>query len=88
MMSGHCQSPATSDPASSHERCARNGSGTRANPDKEFVPCTCSCHLGESYECGGCGREIRETVLWTGDGETETYVHIDKDGRAIGEFCA
>lgn len=87
IISGHCNFPVTSNPESSHERCEGNGAGSRANPGKVFHPCPCSCHLGEVYECGNCGREIAEAPFWNGDGEM-TYVHLDpKDGRAIGEDC-
>lgn len=87
IMSGHCNTPSTTDGVSSHERCARNGSGSHANPERIFHPCPCSCHLGtEEYECDNCGRDIRETDQFLGTGEV-CYVHIDREGRAVGEEC-
>lgn len=91
-MSGHCMFPQSASPHLSHERCGRNGAGNRAVPKnkdgiKEFAPCPCDCHLGDEYECGNCGQPIRETHLWTGDGEV-TYVHVDHQGIATGENCA
>ena len=84
LMTGHCAFPASNitDP---HARCL---GGNRANPDKEWQPCPCECHLGETYECG-CGRLIREAPLWRdfeGD-EDMIYVHIEESGRAVGEHC-
>lgn len=95
IMSGHCRFPQTADPQQSHDRCARNGAGTRSNPAKVWHPCSCGCHLGDEYECGNCGRLIAEAPLWdgsngawVGDEEPEmVYVHIDTDGTAIGEGC-
>jgi hypothetical protein len=43
--SGHCGYPASKDPQLSHERCARRGAGSYANPAKAFYPCPCACHL-------------------------------------------
>lgn len=45
IISGFCASPATDDPAASHQRCADKGAGSRANPGKVFHPCPCPCHL-------------------------------------------
>lgn len=79
LMSGHCAFPTGPE----HTQCR---GGIAANPDKEWQPCPCHCHLGDEYECE-CGRPIHETDLWLGDGET-TYVHIEpKTGRAVGEVC-
>lgn len=86
MMSGHCNFPQTKNPEVSHARC--NG-GNTWNPDKEFIPCPCSCHLGETYECQ-CGGTIREAPCWPNEDEPDeiTYVHVDtKTGRAIGPEC-
>jgi len=95
MMSGFCAFPST-DGSDSHERCARIGAGNWSNPTKEFAPCPCSCHLGEEYECAGCGRTIREAPMWPNYDPTDVdedgrpgmiYVHVDTTGRAIGEEC-
>lgn len=87
MMSGWCAHPSVTDGFDSHARCT---GGQRANPAKQFTPCPCACHLGETYECSGCGRDIREAPLWPLDEDGDMrYTHIDtKDGRAIGEECA
>lgn len=86
--SGHCSFPVTADPQSSHERCARNGGGSRANPKKVFTPCPCSCHYGETYECGGCGRPIVECLAWPFDVDGDLhYTHVDARGWATGEEC-
>lgn len=45
ILSGHCGYPQTQDPWMSHQRCALMGAGSRANPEKRFHPCPCSCHL-------------------------------------------
>jgi hypothetical protein len=90
LLSGHCAFPQTADPQQSHDRCARNGAGNRSNPAKVFSPCPCHCHLGERYECGNCGRTIAEAPFWDGRGgvgDEMVYVHIDPDGRGIGEDC-
>lgn len=87
MMSGHCQHPQTAHPQESHDRCARNGAGAKANPMRAWRPCRCGCHLGEHYECGNCGRTIAEATHWDGTGEM-TYVHVHPvTGEAIGEDC-
>ena len=89
LMSGHCATPATSDPDASHARCQ---GGQRANPEKEFQPCPCPCHLGDHYECE-CGGLIAEALAYPQeydeDGEPiTTYVHVDhKTGRIIGDEC-
>lgn len=92
LLSGWCN---LANPPSSHERCA---GGQSANADKEFQGCPCQCHLGETFECGGCGEDIREAPmmlrLW-GERDPEgnliddmVYTHIDlADGRAVGEEC-
>lgn len=86
--SGHCSFPVTADPQSSHDRCARNGGGSRANPKKIFTPCPCSCHYGEEFECGGCGRPIVECLAWPLDADGDMhYTHIDDKGWATGEEC-
>lgn len=89
MLSGHCHTPTTLNPFQSHERCERQGAGNAANPDKEFQPCPCECHLGETFECGNCGRPLREAPMWPNEDEPGemVYVHIDREGRAIGEVC-
>lgn len=90
LMSGHCAFPTTSNPEKSHERCDLHGGGSKANPRKEFVPCPCSCHLGEEFECGNCGRPLREAPGWPNTDEPGemVYTHIDPHtGRAIGEVC-
>ena len=103
MMSGHCAFPAThvnGEPAGnlSHERRQTMGAGSASNPDREFAPCPCGCHLGtDEYECGNCGRPLREAPMWPNeyaegiegaDPDEMVYVHIDPaDGRAIGEEC-
>lgn len=88
IMSGHCATPSTTDGVSSHERCARMGSGSSANPAKIFHPCPCPCHLmpDEGYECERDGLPLRETDQFLGTGES-TFVHIGKDGRVLGEEC-
>lgn len=89
-MSGWCGTPSTSDPEESHARCARKGGGNTANPFKEFQPCPCECHLGETYDCGNCGRPLREAPLWPNEDEPGemVYTHIDKKtGQALGEVC-
>jgi len=86
--SGHCSFPVTSDPQSSHDRCARNGGGSRANPKKVFTPCPCACHYGEEFECGGCGRPIVECLAWPFDVDGDLhYTHVDEKGWATGEEC-
>lgn len=88
-MSGFCNWPSTEDREAGIHRCS---GGNRANPYREFQPCPCPCHLGEEeYECGGCGRTIREAVDWENDDDPgePVYTHIDPEtGRAIGEECA
>lgn len=96
MMSGHCNFPATEradgTKPDSHGNCARHGAGNTASPTKEFAPCPCACHLGtDEYECGNCGRPLREAPMWPNEDEPGemVYVHIDPStGRAIGEECA
>ena len=87
MLSGFCHSPAHDDPEGSHTRCR---GGNKANPGKEFQPCPCHCHLGEEYDCGNCGRPLREAPLWENEDDPDemVYVHIDKTGRAVGVECA
>lgn len=71
-MSGWCSTPSVTDGVDSHARCR---AGNAANPDKEWAPCPCSCHLAEEYECA-CGRPISLAPMWNPEGE-ETYVHIN-----------
>lgn len=90
MMSGHCATPSTTNGVSSHDRCDRQGGGSSANPTRTFHPCPCSCHLGEEYECGNCGRPLFEAPLWPNEDEPGemVYTHVDPHtGRAIGEVC-
>lgn len=85
LMTGYCAFPA-SNVEEPHTLCK---AGNSANPDKEWQPCPCACHLGETYECG-CGRTIREAPLWRdfeGD-EDMVYVHVDNTGRAFSEECS
>lgn len=86
LMSGHCNFPQTRDPEVSHARCK---GGQRANPQRTYQPCGCDCHLGEEFECGGCGGVIREAPLWPLDSDGDArYTHIDPEtGRATGEDC-
>jgi hypothetical protein len=85
-MSGWCGTPSNTNGVDSHTRCA---GGNTANPRKEFSPCPCPCHLGETFECGGCGKDIREAPAWPLDEDGDMrYTHIDpKTGRATGEDC-
>lgn len=88
--SGHCAFPQTRKPQESHDRCDRQGAGNRFSPTKEFSPCPCWCHLDtEEYECGNCGRELREAPRWPNeeDPDEPVFVHIDDQGNAIGEEC-
>lgn len=97
LMSGHCSFPAThlpgGEPAGnhSHKRCEDMGAGSAANPDREFAPCPCRCHLGtDEFECGNCGRPLREAPMWPNEDDPDemVYVHIElATGRAIGEEC-
>jgi hypothetical protein len=90
-MSGHCRFPETPQPTRSHERCQKMGHGNTANPDKEFSPCPCHCHLGtDLYECGNCGEPLREAPHWPNEDEPGemVYVHVDSDGNALAEECA
>ena len=97
--SGHCNTPQTAKPQESHDRCERMGGGTLTKSTGRFHPCYCHCHLGETFECGGCGRPIREAPLWPNMDEPEemTYVHVDASGdalthmdgdRAVADRCA
>lgn len=88
-LSGWCCTPQTVNPEESHARCQRMGGGNTARPSKEFQPCPCYCHLGEQYECGGCGLTIAEapSLGLDEDGDTR-YVHIDHKGYMIAEECA
>lgn len=87
MMSGHCAFPATANPARSHERCI--GYNTY-NPNKEVQPCPCTCHHGETYSCGNCGRPIVEMPALGLDAEGDPYYyHVDvKTGLATIADCA
>lgn len=85
-MSGLCAYPQTQYPEQSHARCL---GGNRANPDKEFQPCPCGCHLGEEFDCANCGHVLREAPCWPNEEEPGemVYVHVDHQGKAIGEEC-
>lgn len=86
MLSGHCLAP-TPNVEEPHGKCL---AGNAANPDKEWVPCPCDCHLGDEFVCG-CGRPIREAPHWREFEEDEdmVYVHVDpRANRAVGEECA
>lgn len=97
LMSGHCNFPAThlsgGRPAGqhSHERCQAMGAGTKANPDKEWQPCPCGCHLDSTeYVCENCGRPLRQAPMWPNEDEPgePVFVHVEvSTGRAIGEVC-
>ena len=82
LMSGFCAHPTDN---TSHERC---GGGQRANPQKQFQPCPCSCHLGEErYDCGNCGGTLAEAPVLTAVLGEAMYVHVNpKTGRSYGEF--
>ena len=85
LMSGHCAHPATN--ADSHKRCA---GFTRANPDKIFQPCPCTCHFPEArYECGNCGATIVAAPHWPSDEDGDTrYLHVDPTRpRIVAEEC-
>lgn len=97
MMSGWCAHPSSGDKAKSHERCA---GWNDANPDKEVVPCPCSCHLHtDAFECEDCGGELRESRVFTDndpdagwDGGEDVpigamLVHVDSSGRWIDTKC-
>lgn len=86
LMSGHCATPSTANPQSSHERC--KGYNT-ANPKKEVQPCPCPCHHGDTFECGGCGRHIVEMpALGLDEDGDPYYFHLDPvTGRASQQFC-
>lgn len=95
-MSGHCSTPVTDNPQSSHDRCQRQGGGNTARPSREFQPCPCACHYVDlpRYECG-CGGVLVETA-WENDDPTDVdedgnlypvYVHLDHDGMLIGQEC-
>jgi hypothetical protein len=91
IISGHCAWPQTKDPHLSHERCANRGSGSRANPAKNFHPCPCPCHLAHdsdgavlTYECGGCGGILAEAPIFGVDEDGDpVYVHVDRKDRMI-----
>jgi|SRR6478735_3221672 len=93
MMSGHCATPSTSDPESSHARCAINGAGNKARPSKEFQPCPCRCHYKDlpRFRCGECGKRLVETSI-ENDDPTDidengdlypVYIHIKKNGTPL-----
>lgn len=97
IMSGHCATPSTADPQSSHDRCARwLASGRSARPGQEFRPCPCACHYAhlERLECG-CGRVLVETDWENTDPDDvdedgnlyPVYVHLARDGSLIGQEC-
>lgn len=81
MMSGWCSTPSPG----SHSRCT---GGNRANPNREFQPCPCSCHFGEEYDCGNCGGVLYEAPTWVNDEYPDemVYTHV-KHGRGTGEEC-
>lgn len=96
-MSGHCATPATADPESSHNRCAVMGAGNKARPSKEFQPCPCACHYVDlpQYECG-CGGTLVETLIENDDpkdidpdtGELyPVYMHLARDGSILRQEC-
>lgn len=92
MMSGHCQFPETTNPQRSHQRCHDQGAGNTATPSKEFAPCPDGCHLDHEveYECGNCGKPLREAPMWPNEDEPGemVYVHYDPEThRALGEEC-
>lgn len=87
LISGHCAFPQSKDPEESHKRCRGY---SRANPDKIFQPCPCSCHFPEEeYECGNCGATIKAAPHWPADEDGDTrYVHVDQTtDRAVSEEC-
>ena len=94
MLSGHCHFPSTDNPDGSHELCHVQGGGNRANPNREFQPCPCACHLGvDSYECGNCGGELAQALTWPNEWPDEAdddpvFTHVDpRTGMATGEEC-
>lgn len=90
LISGHCAFPQTRNPDESHQRCQKNGGGSRANPDKIFQPCPCLCHYpAEHYECGSCGGTILAAPHYPLDEDGDIhYVHLDpKRKRAIDGEC-
>lgn len=88
MMSGHCSFPQTAEPRLSHERCTRNGAGSKANPRKEFFPCPCQCHFaGEQFQCE-CGDTLAVApYLGLDDDGDDQYVHLDHQGRMTSMYC-
>lgn len=89
-LSGHCRFPETPQPTRSHERCQRLGHGNTANPEGEFSPCPCKCHLNtDEFECGNCGQPLREAPHWPNEDEPGemVYVHVDSNGNALAEEC-
>lgn len=91
LMSGHCRFPRSKKPKKSHHWCEdKNGAGTYVKVSDTYLACSCPCHLGEEYECGGCGRPIREAPLWPDPDNPDgpVYVHVDvTTGEAIGVEC-
>lgn len=96
IMSGHCGNPATHDhkhrpvdPYDSHERCQDLGGGVFTTSTATFHPCPCSCHVGEEYECSGCGESIYEApTLGPNEAGEVQYVHLTTDGlRMTGVYC-
>lgn len=96
-MSGHCATPSSSDPQSSHGRCAKMGAGNKSRPSKEFQPCPCPCHYEPlpQYECG-CGGMLVETTFDNDDPkdiDPETgelypvYYHLAHDGSITSQEC-
>jgi hypothetical protein len=90
LISGHCAFPQSRNPDKSHLRCAKNGAGSRANPDKIFQPCPCPCHFPvDRYECDSCGGTLAAAPHWPVDEDGDMrYVHVNtKTGRIIGTEC-
>lgn len=87
LMSGFCNFPSTSDPKSSHRRCA---GGQRYNPARVPQPCPCPHHLKKKRyecECGGTLAVHKWLTEYVYDGEP-AYVHVDPDtGRMTSEYC-
>lgn len=85
---GHCQFPQTKHPEESHLRCQRGGGGTLTRATGNFHPCPCTCHLGEEFDCSGCGYLIREApVLGPDEDGDMQYAHVDEDGNIYSIEC-
>lgn len=81
LISGHCNFPGR-DKDASHARCK---GFSRANPDKTFQPCPCTCHFPEDrYECDACGGVLVEAEHYPLDEDGDVrYVHYDPTTRRI-----